>query len=174
MVANLTVGKKGYEDVREDMITTAVRAQALKAALLDAVDADTRAFNKVMDAFRLPKTTPEQAEEKERALEEANMEATLVPMGVLEKAVEAVALARVAAAKGNRNSVSDAGVAGLVGQAAGEGAFDNVLINLAGIKDVKFSAQARRRASVLKKALDREGKAVKEIVAKLLAGPPAA
>ena len=171
MVANLTVGKKGYEAVCADMIVTAVRGQALKDILLEAVDRDTRAFNKVMEAFRLPKTTPEQAEEKDRAVEAANKEATLVPLEVLEKAVEAVGLARAAAAKGNRNSVSDAGVAGLAGQAAGEGAYDNVLINLGSIKDTGFSADVRKRAAGFKRALDKEGKAVRDIVAKALAGP---
>jgi len=171
MVANLTVGKKGYEEVREEMVATAVRAQALKDGLLEAVDGDTRAFNKVMAAFRLPKTTSEQAFEKERAVEEANKEATLVPLEVLEKAGEAVALARVAAAKGNKNSVSDAGVAGLTGQAAGEGAYYNVLINLAGIKDSKFVADVRRRAERLRKALDKEGKAVRRILEKALKVP---
>jgi len=174
MVANLTVGKKGYEAVCGDMIATAVRAQALKDALLVAVDADTMAFNKVMEAFRLPKTTPEQAEEKDRAVEVANKEATLVPLDVLEKSVEAVGLAKTAAAKGNKNSISDAGVAGLAGQAAGEGAYYNVLINLAGIKDAKFSDQVRRRAADFKKALDKEGKAVRDILAKALAVPKAA
>jgi glutamate formiminotransferase/formiminotetrahydrofolate cyclodeaminase len=174
MVANLTVGKKGYETVRGDMVDTAVRAQALKDALLEAVDADTRAFNKVMEAFRLPKTTPEQAEEKDRAVEEANKEATLVPLDVLERSVEAVGLAKSAAAKGNRNSVSDAGVAGLAGQAAGEGAYYNVLINLAGIKDKAFSDRVRRKAAGLKTALDKEGKAVRALIAKALAAPKAA
>ncbi|HUT07483.1 MAG TPA: glutamate formimidoyltransferase [Candidatus Latescibacteria bacterium] len=171
MVANLTVGKKGFEEVRGVMIATAVRAQALKDELLEAVDRDTRAFNKVMEAFRLPKTTPEQAFEKERAVEEANKEATLVPLEVLEKAGEAVALARVAAAKGNKNSVSDAGVAGLAGQAAGEGAYYNVLINLAGIKDSKFVADVRRRAERLRKTLGKEGKAVRGILGKALSAP---
>ncbi len=170
MVANLTVGKKGYEDVWDDMIGTAVRAQALKDFLLEAVDRDTKAFNKVMDAFRLPKTTPEQAEEKEWAVEAANKEATLVPLEVLGKAVEAAGLARAAASKGNRNSLSDAGVAGLAAQAAGEGAYDNVLINLGGIKDAKFAARVRRQASGFRKTLDKEGRAVKDIVAKSLAG----
>jgi glutamate formiminotransferase/formiminotetrahydrofolate cyclodeaminase len=171
MVANLTVGKKGYEEVREEMVATAVRAQALKDGLLDAVDRDTRAFNKVMEAFRLPKTTAEQAGEKERAVEEANKEATLVPLEVLEKAVEAVALARAAAAKGNKNSVSDAGVAGLAGHAAGEGAYYNVLINLAGIKDNSFVVDVRRRTERLRKALDKEGKAVRSILGKALKVP---
>jgi glutamate formiminotransferase/formiminotetrahydrofolate cyclodeaminase len=170
MVANLTVGKKGYEEAREDMIATAVRAQALKDRLLEAVDADTKAFNRVMEAFRLPKTTPEQAAEKDRAVEEANKEATLVPLGVMEMALEAVRLARTAAAKGNKNSVSDAGVAGLAGQAAGEGAYDNVLINLQGLSDIKFTAKVRRRAAGIKKALDKEGRAVRDIVAGALSG----
>ncbi len=171
MVANLTVGKKGYEAVRGDMIAAAVRAQALKDHLLEAVDRDTQAFNKVMDAFRLPKTTPEQAEEKDRAVEAANKEATLVPLEVLERSVEAAGLAKAAAAKGNRNSLSDAGVAGLTAQAAGDGAYDNILINLGGIKDAKFGDRVRRRAAAAKKALDKEAKAVREIVAKALAGP---
>jgi len=171
MVANLTVGKKGYEAVRGDMIAAAVRAQALKDQLLEAVDRDTQAFNKVMDAFRLPKTTPEQAEEKDRAVEAANKEATLVPLEVLERSVEAAGLAKAAAAKGNRNSLSDAGVAGLTAQAAGDGAYDNILINLGGIKDAKFGDRVRRRAAAAKKALDKEAKAVREIVAKALAGP---
>jgi formiminotetrahydrofolate cyclodeaminase len=171
MVANLTVGKKGYEKVREEMIATAVRAQALKDMFLEAVDRDTRAFNKVMEAFRLPKTTPEQALEKDRAIEEANKEATLVPLEVLAQAAEAAALASGAAARGNKNSVSDAGVAGLAAQAAGEGAYDNILINLAGIKDRKFVGDVRRRAERLRKALDKEAKTVRAIVAKSLSAP---
>jgi formiminotetrahydrofolate cyclodeaminase len=126
-----------------------------------------------MEAFRLPKTNSEQAEEKDRAVEDANKEATLVPLEVLKKSVEAVALARVAAAKGNRNSVSDAGVGGLAGQAAGEGAYYNVLINLPAIKDAAFTAKVKRDAARLKKALDKEAKAVKDIVARALSGPKA-
>jgi len=171
MVANLTVGKKGYEAVRGDMIAAAVRAQSLKDRLLEAVDRDTQAFNKVMEAFRLPKTTPEQAEEKDRAVEGANKAATLVPLEVLEMAVEAAGLALAAAAKGNRNSLSDAGVAGLTAQAAGDGAYDNILINLGGIEDAKFGGQVRRRAAAAKKALDKDAKTVREMVAKALAGP---
>jgi glutamate formiminotransferase/formiminotetrahydrofolate cyclodeaminase len=171
MVSNLTVGKKGYEAVHDDMADTAVKAQALKDFLLDAVDRDTKAFNKVMEAFRLPKTTPEQAEDKERAVEAANKEATQVPLEVLEKAVEAARLAKTAAAKGNKNSLSDAGVGGLAAQTAGEGAYYNVLINLGAIKDAKFVDQVRRRAAGLRKDLDKEGRAVRDLVTKALAAP---
>jgi glutamate formiminotransferase/formiminotetrahydrofolate cyclodeaminase len=143
----------------------------LKDFLLDAVDRDTKAFNKVMEAFRLPKTTPEQAEDKERAVEAANKEATQVPLEVLEKAVEAARLAKTAAAKGNKNSLSDAGVGGLAAQTAGEGAYYNVLINLGAIKDAKFVDQVRRRAAGLRKDLDKEGRAVRDLVTKALAAP---
>jgi glutamate formiminotransferase/formiminotetrahydrofolate cyclodeaminase len=173
MVANLSVGKKEYEAARAELVAAAVRAQALKDALLEAVDRDTVAFNKVMEALRLPKTTPEQAEEKDRAVEAANREATLVPLEVLEKAVEAAALARTAAAKGNKNSVSDAGVAGLAAQAAGEGAYYNVLINLPGVTDARWAGRTRRQADRLRRALDREAKAVKALLAKALQGPKA-
>ncbi len=171
MVANLTVGKREYEAVREQMVEVAVKAQTLKDNLLRAVDRDTQAFNKVMDAFRLPKTTPDQAREKDRALEEASKEATLVPLDVAGMAVEAVKLAREAALKGNRNSVSDAGVAGLVAQAAGEGAYYNVLINLPGIKDKAFKAKVQAKVLRLKKELDKTGAAVRRTIEKDLHAP---
>jgi len=166
MVANLTVGRKGYEEAGQEMRDTAVRAQALKDSLLDAVDRDTRAFNKVMDALRLPKTTPEQAREKDAALEEATKEATLVPLEVLEWSVEAAALAKTVAAKGFRSSLSDAGVGGLTGAAAGEGAFYNVLINLPGIKDEAFGARVRRKAERLKAELDRTASQIRKLIEK--------
>jgi glutamate formiminotransferase/formiminotetrahydrofolate cyclodeaminase len=164
MVSNLTVGKKGYEDAAVEMTSVAVRAQTLKDDLLDAVDRDTRAFNKVMDALRLPKGTPEQALEKETALEEATKEATLVPLEVLEKSLEAVRLAKAVAARGFWNSLSDAGVGGLTGAAAGEGAYYNILINLSAIHDKDWKARVRRQAERLKTNVDREGDAIRKII----------
>ena len=164
MVSNLTFGKKGYEDVGAEMASAAVAAQALKDDLLGAVDRDTRAFNKVMEALRLPKTTPEQAREKETALEEATKEATLVPLEVLEKSVEAVRLAKVVASRGFKSSASDAGVGGLTGAAAGEGAYYNVLINLPGIKDANFRARVHQQAAKRKAELDRLSLAIRKII----------
>jgi glutamate formiminotransferase/formiminotetrahydrofolate cyclodeaminase len=168
MVSNLTYGKKGYEDVGEELSAAAVRAQALKDDLLGAVDKDTLAFNKVMEALRLPKTTPEQAAEKEKALEEATKEATLVPLEVLEKSVEAVRLAKAVAAKSYKSSLSDAGVGGLTGAAAGEGAYYNVFINLPGIKDEKFKTRVQRQARSLKADLDRSADAVRKLIERQL------
>jgi glutamate formiminotransferase len=141
MVANLTVGKKGYEDVSEEMKEAALKAQGLKDELLAAVDEDTRAFNKVMEAFGLPRGSEEQVKEKEEALERAAKEATIVPLGVLMKCGTLLELASLVTGKGNKNSLSDAGVAGLLAEAAAAGAFYNVRINLPGIRDAEFKQE---------------------------------
>jgi glutamate formiminotransferase/formiminotetrahydrofolate cyclodeaminase len=150
MVANLTVGKKGYEASFAELRETAVRAQDLKDECLRAVDLDTSAFNKVMDASRLPKGSPEQQAERESAVEAATREATLVPFRVLELSVELLRLARTAAGKGNRNSSSDAGVAALAAKTAAEGAYYNVRINLPGLRDEAFRGRIRASADALR------------------------
>ena len=150
MVANLTVGKKGYENAFEELTQTAIRAQELKDECLRLVDLDTAAFNKVMDAMRLPKAADEQKAEREAAVEAATKEATLVPLQLLGLSVELLKLAKVVARKGNRNSLSDAGVAALTARAAADGAYYNVRINLPGIRDVAFREETRKNAIALK------------------------
>ena len=167
-VANLTVGKKGYEAAWDRMKQVALRAQKLKDELLQAVDLDTRAFNRVMEAFRLPRTTEEQVREREAAIEQANKEATLVPLSVLEKAVELAELAYEAASRGNQNSVSDAGVAGLAARSCGLGAFYNVRINLPGIKDEKFKKKTLARAGQLVKKLENRLKKLEKLMERSL------
>ena len=135
MVANLTVGRKGQEEVWGEMINLAERAQAEKDAFLRAVDEDTEAFNQVMSAMRIKATTDEEQKAKSAAVREANHGATLVPLSVLERTINTLRLAQEVADKGNPNSLSDAGVAGLTALAAAEGAYYNVMINLNGIED---------------------------------------
>ncbi len=168
MVSNLTIGKKGYEKVEKDMKKNAVNAQLLKDELLRAVDADTKAFNKVMTAYKLPKATGEQEKERARAVEEALKEATLVPLSVLEKSVEALKLAKVAALKGNKNSLSDAGVAALAAQAAAQGAYYNIKINLPNIQDKPFKARIQRKAISLCEKSAKSGNELKKIMEKEL------
>jgi glutamate formiminotransferase / formiminotetrahydrofolate cyclodeaminase len=143
MVANLTVGKKGHEAVWDELNGVAEGAQRLKAELVRAIDEDTEAFNAVMDAMRLPKGTPEQQEEREQAMEHASRGATEVPLRVARLCLEALKLAGDVAAKGNKNSASDAGVGALVARAGVEGAALNVLTNLGSVKDEAFRASAR-------------------------------
>lgn len=151
MVSNLTVGKKGYEDVQDEVKAIAVKAQSLKDEFLKAVDMDTQAFKDLMDAYKMRKKTEEEQAEREKAVEEASKEATLVPFTVLEKSLEALKLAKEIAQKGNKNSLSDAGVAGLAAQAAAEGAYYNVKINLPNIQDADFKSKIKKQATSLKK-----------------------
>jgi glutamate formiminotransferase/formiminotetrahydrofolate cyclodeaminase len=151
MVGALTYGKKGYEkafDVAEEI---AVEAQRLKDEFLADVDRDTEAFNNVMAAARLPKKTEEDKTARQEAMDKANKEATLVPLNVLRRTWEAAQLARRIAEKGNKNSVSDAGVAALTARAAAEGAYLNVAINLPGIADEDFGAETLKEAGEIRR-----------------------
>lgn len=168
MVANLTVGKKGYESAEQEMKELAVRAQVLKDELLKAVDEDTRVFNKVMDAFRLPKATEEQVKDKEAAVEVAAKEATLIPLAVLERSIPLLELAKIVAMKGNRNSLSDAGVAGLIAEAAARGAYYNVKINLPNIRDEVFKEEVKKKADSLEKKIAELGEELGKLVRKEL------
>ncbi len=168
MVANLTIGKKGYEDVQDRLKALAVQAQALKDEFLRDVDRDTQAFNKVMAASKMKKKTEEQKNQRLQAMENATKEATEVPLNVLKKCIEALNLAEEVARTGNRNSISDAGVAALLAKAAAEGAYYNVIINLPGIQDNPFKSLVLDKAKFLRhEALSLEKK-VRTVVEKEL------
>ncbi|MCR4439709.1 MAG: glutamate formimidoyltransferase [bacterium] len=149
MVANLSVGKKGYEGVASELKEVATRAQELKDALLAAVDEDTRAFNRVMDAFALPKNTEEQKQARQAAIQEATRGATQVPLQVMQHAVQALELAAPVAEKGMSSAASDAGVSALMARAAVEAAALNVRINLGSLEDQEFVATSRASAEHL-------------------------
>jgi glutamate formiminotransferase/formiminotetrahydrofolate cyclodeaminase len=152
MVANLTVGKKKYEDAQERVKDIAEQAQELKDYFLHAIDADTDAFNAVMETFRLPKGTPEEAAAKEQATAAATREATRVPLGVLEHVPAVLELAAEVAEIGNVNSLSDAGVAVLTGLTGAEGAYYNVLINLDALRALDQGAEPGFAAETLARA----------------------
>jgi len=168
MVSNLTVGKKGYEKVQNDVKNLAVKAQSLKDEFLRAVDLDTESFNKLMETFRLPKKTEAQKEERDLAIEEATKEATLIPFEVLKKSYAALELAKEVILKGNKNSISDAGVAGLAAQAAAEGAYYNIKINLPNIKDKKFISNTKRQANSLLRKIINLGNEIRDLMDKEL------
>jgi len=138
MVANLTVGKKGYESAWESSSSLARRAQAVKAALVAAVDEDTRAFDDVLAAMRLPKSNAAEQEARKAAIAAAYEKATSVPLATARLCLQALELCRDAAASGNRNSASDAGVGALLAKAGLEGALLNVRINLPSVAEGAF------------------------------------
>ncbi len=138
MVSALSYNKKGYEDYRNEFINLGEKAQKVKDEFLKLVDEDTNAFNKFMAARKLPKKTDEEKAEREKALEEAAKYAAEIPLKVLETSVFALQIAERVSEIGNKNSISDAGVAGWMGRAAAEGAYLNVKINLPSISDENF------------------------------------
>lgn len=138
MVANLTVGKAGYEAAWESSSRLAERAQSLKAALLSAVDDDTTAFDGVLAAMRLPKATDEDQRARAAAIADAYEQATAVPLATARLCLQAIELAEQAAVSGNRNSASDAGVGALLAKAGLEAAILNVRINLPSVREGAF------------------------------------
>lgn len=152
MVAHLTYGKKGFEAKRERMNGIAEKGHAHRAFFVDAVDRDTEAFDGIIAARRLPKKSDEEIAARDAAILEANHEATRVPLRVLERTLPTLELAMEVARDGNPNSLSDAGVAGLTALACAEGAYYNVLINLAGEEDRAFLDETRKAAD---RALER-------------------
>ena len=145
MVANLSAGKRGWDDKLEYFSDWAVKAQQLKDELLSLVDEDTAAFNKVMDAFALPKASAEEKTARAAAIEQATKYAAEVPLKVMEIASKSYELLAEMAEKGNPASVSDVGVGALATRACIEGAALNVRINLAQLKDEKFKGVLEER-----------------------------
>ena len=169
MVAAITFAKKGFEDRQEEMEGVGVRTQKLMREQLVAIDDDTKAFNKVMDCMSLPKKTEEQKAARQKAIEEATKKATLEPLGTLERTLPSLDCALAAAQRGNPNSLSDAGVAGLMAHAAAYGAYYNVLINLPGIEDKKWCKEIRGKADKLLADAKKKAEGIEDLILKDLA-----
>jgi len=139
MVANLTIGKKNYEAVWEDLEAVNAKAEALRTDLIGAIDEDVVAFNSVMGAYGLPRATDEEKAKRTAAIQAALKEATLAPLRAVKACFEVIRLAAAVAEKGNLNVISDAGVAVLAANAGLRSAALNVLINAKAIKDRDFA-----------------------------------
>jgi glutamate formiminotransferase/formiminotetrahydrofolate cyclodeaminase len=135
MVANLSAIKKGWEYRLAEFSPWAEQGQTLKDQLLALVDEDTRAFDAIMNAFALPKDTPEQMSERKHAIQEASKYATEVPFRTMQTAFDCIPLLKQMAENGNPNSLSDVGVGALCIKTAVRGAWLNVLINAQGLSD---------------------------------------
>lgn len=149
MVCNLTVGKKKYADVQEDIKALLAQSEALRKELVELLDADVQVYTEVSRAMKMPRATDEEKAARTAAMQRALKAATDVPMQVAEACVEVMELCRPAAEKGNVNAVSDAGVAVLMAEAGLRSAALNILINLAWIKDEAFVAENRAKLDAL-------------------------
>lgn len=138
MVANLSSHKAGWDDRWEEFSNWAEKGQALKDTLLCLVDEDTVSFNRIMDAFSLPKSNDAEKAARKKAIQDATRYATEVPFRTMQKAYESFEIIKAVAETGNPNSVTDAGVGALCARAAVMGAFLNVKINASGLDDKEF------------------------------------
>jgi formiminotetrahydrofolate cyclodeaminase len=150
MVCNLTVGKKGYEEVEDDLKDVLKQSEALRDRLTDMIRADVEVFDRLMASYGMPKESDEEKTVRSEEIQASLKEATDVPLNCARACAEAIELCRVAAEKGNLNVISDAGVAVVAADAAMKSAALNVYINVGSIKDKAF---AEGRSTELEKVL---------------------
>lgn len=138
MVANLTVGKKNYEAVESEMKEISETARNLREKLIAEVDNDSNAYKGVLAAFKLPKTSEEEKEQRAQAIQDAMKNAARVPLAVAFDALQVMDLAERVVKDGNQNAVTDGAVGAMMARTAALGALYNVKINLVSIKDKAF------------------------------------
>ena len=168
MVANLSAGKRGWDDKLEYFSDCAVKAQQIKDELLTLVDEDTAAFNKVMDGFALPKGSAEEKTARTAAIQAATKYAAEVPLKVMETSSKAYKLLAEMAENGNPASVSDVGVGALATRACIEGAALNVRINLAQLQDEKFKSELQEKVQKMRENSDAQFQEINQVVEKKL------
>ena len=164
MVANLSAHKRGWDERWEEFSKVAEEGQVVMNELLHLVDEDTAAFNKIMDVFAMPKTTPEEKAARAEAMEAATLYATQVPLRTMKAATRAFPVIMAMAQKGNPASASDAGVGALAARAAVRGADMNVRINAAGLKNREVAEALIAEAAELVKHAEEQEMAILEIV----------
>ena len=149
MVANFTIGKKGYEDVQDEFNRILTQSEDLRAKLTDAIKDDVDVFNRVMAAYGMPKESEGEKKLRTEGIQSALKEATDVPLTCAKLCRQVIDLSQSAAENGNTNVISDAGVALLAGYAGLRSAALNVYINIGGIKDKEFADDRRQQLEAL-------------------------
>ena len=159
MVANLSSHKKGWDDRWKEFSDYAEDGQKIKDELLKLVDEDTRVFNRIMDAFALPKSSDAEKAVRKEAIQEATKQAIEVPFRVMELSLNSFYVIKAMAETGNPNSVSDAGVGALCARSAVYGAWLNVKINASSYSDKRYTARKLAKGKeILDKAKEMERK----------------
>ena len=168
MVANLSSHKKGWDDKWQEFSNWAEKGQAIKNKLLTLVDADTNAFDQIMQAFSLPKSTEEEKTLRSDAIQAATKKAIEIPFSVMQLSYESMELIEAMATIGNPNSVSDAGVGALCARSAVLGAYMNVRINAASLKDKSFVEDVLSKGKVIEqKTIEKEQQILKIVNEKI-------
>jgi len=164
MVANLSSHKQGWDERWEEFSNWAEKGQNYKETLLNLIDEDTNAFNKIMEAFALPKNTAEEKALRKKVIQDATKYATEVPFKVMQTAYNSMEVIKAMAEIGNPNSVTDAGVGALAARSAVIGAFLNVKINAASLEDKNFAQEILSKGYEIENAAIQLEKEILEIV----------
>jgi glutamate formiminotransferase/formiminotetrahydrofolate cyclodeaminase len=168
MVANLSAHKKGWDNRWEEFSDWAERGQHYKNELIRLVDLDTVAFNKLMTAYDLPKSTDEEKAARTQAIQDATKHAIEIPFQVMKLAYQSMEVIKAMAETGNPNSVTDAGVAALCARTAVLGAFMNVKVNASGYKNTNYRVEILNEGSALEKmAIDLEAEIIAIVNSKM-------
>ena len=160
MVANLTIGKKGYEAVQKEMKEITAAASKLRKKLVKDIDKDAAAYNAVMKAFKMPKNTEKQQERRSKAIQSGLKNASLVPLGVARDTFLIMGLTAKVIRKGNRNAATDGAVAALTARAAILGALYNVKTNLNFIDDHKFLKEITKEVRSMERRVAKKEKEI--------------
>ncbi|MHC1707167.1 MAG: glutamate formimidoyltransferase [Bacteroidales bacterium] len=164
MVANLSSHKAGWDDRWEEFSDWAEKGQKIKDELIFLIDEDTRAFNRIMDAFSLPKGTEEEKNIRKQAIQDATKFAIEIPFRVMKKSYDCLEIIRAMAETGNPNSVSDAGVGALAARSAVMGAFLNVKINASGLEDKVFVEKVLKEGALIEEQAIQQEKEILALV----------
>ena len=149
MVANLTIGKKKYAEQEDEMKEIKERALILRRKLIDYIEKDSTSYNKVMEAYKLPKETEDEKEIRKEAIEESSKLAATIPLEVAFTSFEIMPLAEAVVLRGNSNAVTDALVAAMLARTAVLSAILNVRINLSSISDIEFVNKYKEKSDTL-------------------------
>ncbi|MBN2226245.1 MAG: glutamate formimidoyltransferase [candidate division Zixibacteria bacterium] len=164
MVCRLTVMKKKYKDVAEELTALRDDSEQLRYILQDLIKRDGEAFDALMSAMKMPKDFDEEKEKRAKAIFEATRGAALVPLETAETALKVLEQSKIVAAKGNVNSVSDAGVSALMAKAAIDGALYNVRINISGFEDQAFVDEMKAKIKPIQERSDALAAEIRQIV----------
>jgi formiminotetrahydrofolate cyclodeaminase len=164
MVCDLTIGKKRYAEVEDEIREIRRQAEDLRERLQRLMQEDVEAYGGLAAAYKLPRETEEEQADRYAAIQQATLGATEVPLQIAEAAALVVELSAPAAKKGSKLAVSDAGIAALLGETAVHSALMNVKINLGTIEDEIFADEVRRRMARVTKGLAEKRAAIIEVV----------
>ena len=149
MVTALTIGRKKYADVEQDMLKYAPHMEEARRKFLDFIDADAEAYQVVFDAYKLPKETEEEQKVRHEMIQKATLHAAMIPLRVAETAVGIMGAIFEIGSKGNKNAITDACVAMMCARTAAWGAILNVRINLTGLDDKEKAQELENRCMAL-------------------------